>query len=275
MAPPKKTYLMVPNFDFPTDSSIQLGNLLADPFAPHRPLASLSPDKWPELTKSVQKKRAIVREEAEDANFSLWLQALQIVGAKAGVESGKTTKNEYNMDALRTSFFTVDPSDEHIKVLLDAPKVRSAMRSTFWSHPVFMISGLKVAEGFSVSSEAKRHRGGNGKLSAAITPQVSVGVDAGMSTDRGEKDSFDAGQDVVIAYQLLRISRKGRDFEVIEHHPKAAFLGDEDNEAERSEDVEIDTATADDLREVDEDVVLEEVVADDDSISVYIVSMED
>lgn len=179
------------------------------------------------------------------------------------------------MDALRTSFFKVDPSDEHIKVLLDAPKVKSAMRSTFWSRPVFMISGLKVADGFSVSSEAKRHRGGSGGVSAAITPQVSVGVDSGRSTDRGEKESFDAGQDIVIAYQLLKISRKGRDLNVSEHHPKAAFLGDEDNEPELSEEVETDTVTADDLREVDEDVVLEQVVADDDSISVYIASIEE
>ncbi|KAG0648340.1 hypothetical protein D0Z07_5175 [Hyphodiscus hymeniophilus] len=193
MTPPTKTYLMVPNFDFPTDSSIQLGNILADPFTPHRPLTSLAPDKWPEITESLQKKRALVRKEGVEANFSVWLQALQMVGAKVGAEYGKSTKSEYNMDALRTSFFKADPSDEHIKVLLSAPKVQSAMRSTFWSRPLYMISGLKIAEGFSVSSEANKHRGGSGGFSAAVTPQVSVGVDVGGSTGRGETDSFDAG----------------------------------------------------------------------------------
>jgi len=275
MAPPAKTYLMVPNFDFPTDSSIQLGNILVDPFTPHRPLASLTSDKWPELTESVQKNRAIVREEGDDANFSLWLQALQIVGAKAGVKYGKNGKNEYNMAALRTSFFRTDPNDEDIKELLNAPKVQNTMRSTFWSRPVFMISGLKVAEGFSLSSEAITHRAGNVGGSAAITPQVSLGVDSGVSGVRGEKDSFLSEENIIVAYQLLKILRKGRAIEISEHHPKAGFLGDEDKRQELSDEIEKDTATIADLSEVDEDVVLEEVMVNEEGISLYIASMQE
>lgn len=275
MAPPAKTYLMVPNFDFPTDSSIQLGNLLADPFTPHRPLTSLTSEKLPELTKSVQKKRAIVREEEDDANFSLWVQALQIVGAKTGVKYGKNTTNKYDMDTLRTSFFKTDPSDEHIKELLNAPKVQNTMRSTFWSRPVFMISGLKVAEGFSLSSEATAHHAGNLGGLAAITPQVSIGVDAGVSGVRGEKDSFYSGEDIIIAYQLLKIWRKGRAIEISEYHPKAGFLGHEDKRSELSDEIETGTVTAADLSEVDEDVVLEEVMVNEEGISLYIASMQD
>lgn len=274
MVPLASTFLMAPSFDFPIDGSIQLGNLLVDPFTPHRPLVTLAPGKLPETIESLQENRNITSKEVQHARFSMWLKALQLVDGRTGVETGQRMTTNFKMNAIRTLFLKTDPDDEDIRELLDAPKVQSAMRSTFWSRPVFLISGLKVAEGFSLRSETGTRRNADARLSAAATCEVSLGMDTGISAEMDEFNSFQSGQDIVVAYQLLKISRKRRDLAIKEYRPKAGFLGDEDRGPQLSEEFEVTTVTEEDLANVDEDVVLENVIADEDGTSILIASVE-
>lgn len=258
MAPHKKTYLLVPNFDYPVDGPISLGNIITDPFTPHRAIASLKQDEWPQLITSTQISRSIVRGEGKGLDFSIWAQVLQAIGANVGAEYGRDDATEYTMDLLRTSYFKTDPSDEAIQLLLTIPRVANAMRSTFGGQSVFMVTGVKVAEGFSLSHTKNAHSAVSLGVSAdAGIPGLSIGADTKPSKESRVADSFKAGNQIVLAYQLLRISQKGwrrKALAMNVYYPKAAFLGDEEQLKEPEDGFEAGPATIEDLAGIDESV---------------------
>ncbi|EOD50532.1 hypothetical protein UCRNP2_2694 [Neofusicoccum parvum UCRNP2] len=137
------------------------------------------------------------------------------------------------MNTLKTLSFRTDPSEESVADLLKDDRVKAAMRWPHWSHPVYVVTGLKIAEGFELSSEVETKRAIRAGGSAAVTADVSVGVQAGGSRTRKEGDSLRAGNDIVLAYQLLKIARKGwrgKAIAVDEFYPKSGFLADEEDQ---------------------------------------------
>lgn len=231
-----KTYLPAPNFDVPPDSSIRLGALLVNPFTPHRALASLATNKWPKITVTTQDDRIIEDNKQHGASFATGGQLLQSIGVKLRGEHKNNEHTKYSMKALRTEFFQEDPSEGDIKALLNTPKVQNAMQSTFWSRPLFLITGIKIAQGFSFSSNVDVQH--NGNIGADIPVPgfegIAASFDVAGSLGDSHGDSFKAGNEVVLAYRLLKISRKGwkeRRLAFEEYRSKSAFLGaDEDNE---------------------------------------------
>ena len=254
----RKTYLLVPSFDYPPGSSICLGALLADPLSPHRVLANLAEDQRPEVTTSVQKDRVITRGMGHEAAISTGAQLLQIIGAKVGGDFARDESVEYAMEALRTEFFKSDPDSGAIRELLQAPLVRDAMQSTMWSRPLYMITGLKIAEGFSLSSNSTVKRGG--KLGADVPVPAVQGLSVGFETSASKKesrgDSFKIDHEIVLAYRLLRISRKGwKDRKLVfdEYRSKAALLRSGGDDGEWGEDFEVSEASANETSEADEE----------------------
>lgn len=75
-----------------------------------------------------------------------------------------------------------------------------------WS--VYMISGLKIATGYSASESKRRDYSVGVKLPGVSVPGVSVGVDLGF--DRREEDSASEARSgsFILAMQLIKISKK-------------------------------------------------------------------
>ncbi len=271
MSPQQKLYLLAPSFDFPPDGAVRLGNLIADPFRPHRALATLPEDRWPTLTTSSQSDRTIVRETQHDGHISAMAQMLQVVSASIGGESSRRGTTELEMTALYSIFFQTDPDLDHVRQLLDVPAVQSLMRSTFWRRPLFLISGIKIARGFAASQvESRLHVAGAGATAAVASTGISVGLDASQSRNSRAGDSFQAGNDVVLAYKLLVVARKGwrsRELVLDEYRPKAGFLGDEKlaTALDKRQDMETTPATVGDLSETDEEAVLVEMPMHDET----------
>lgn len=257
-----KTYLLAPNFTFRPDGPIALGNIIADPFAPHRVLTAPDASKFaPAIETAVEHDYAIHRNAKHGVSLSIWAQFLETVKGSVGTDYSKSTSTEYTMSALKTRYFRTEPTEEEISARINVSKIRNVMRfGSVRSKPVYMVTGIKVAEGFAASTERGTQKGGKLGASAPVVEGISAGADVELTNEHGERDSFRAGDDVVFAYQLLEIGLKGwkeKTLEVKEFQSKAAFLGDESEEEESDVEVEASAATAAGLLALDrEDVSL-------------------
>ncbi|GME26961.1 carbohydrate-binding-like protein [Neofusicoccum parvum] len=216
-AEPRKTYILAPKLDFKPGGAIALGNVLGHALRPHRPLITIPQAQWPSVDESTELDRTIQRDAGRDLNVSITAQILQAVNVDNGVEGGRNVARRYTMSALKTLSFRTDPSEESVADLLKDDRVKAAMRRPHWSHPVYVVTGRRSQR------------------------DVSVGVQAGGSRTRKEGDSLRAGNDIVLAYQLLKIARKGwrgKAIAVDEFYPKSGFLADEEDQDGHKVEVE-------------------------------------
>lgn len=215
---PKKTYIVSPNFDYPPGSSISLGNVLADHFSPHRSLCRLPAVEWPSLNTSSQTEISITHGASHGANISVGAQLLDIIATKIAGDVSTAGFTEYGMDTLRTEFFEADPSEDVVRELLwqnpRATRVLYHMGSAFWPQKLFMITGVKVAVGFNMSTAQQQRQSASvgadpaGVLAAAGVP-VSADAEMGGFRERSHRTSLTAAGEVVLAYQLVTISPRG------------------------------------------------------------------
>ncbi len=275
------TYLLAPNFTFKPGGPIALGNIVADPFRPHRVLtavdaATLAKD-YPRVERFVERESRLSHDASRDASLAVWAQFLNSVGVSASGERGSTTSFEYAMETLETHYFVEDPGHEKIVACVKTPRVQAVMKAGGFgrSQPVYMVTGLKIATGFSTTREKGRHSSSAAEVSCAVpTPAGQVSVGANASGSREFKDRYESkgGEDLVFAYQLLKIELKGWKNKAVtydEFRHKAAYLSTDDDDddhydesdgedAAGGSDLEVTAtpATASDLRGGDGDIAV-------------------
>ncbi|KAI9766108.1 MAG: hypothetical protein M1840_006815 [Geoglossum simile] len=264
-----KTYLLAPNFTFQPDGPIRLGNIIADPFKPTRTLSAFDPSlSIPETVTTNEFGYTISGDKGRSLRGSVWAQFLQSASAKVSGEASDDVLTCYTMDSLEAMYFKRDPTEEEVADRVKAKKVQAAMKAgLFGLQPVYMITGLRVAKGFKMSSEVVPKREGNVGASGPVTDQVSLGGEVGLSHWSAVQESFRSGNDIIFAYQLHVIAQKGwreKRVEVDVYAPKAAFLNDEKQEDKES--IVASHATVADLCEIgaeSEDVSIDVIEAQD------------
>lgn len=259
------TYIRAPNFTL-TDSPDSpyhpwLGTIIADPLIPTRSLSKL-PTSPAKIVSVKESESSYTRSSGRSLDASIWANFLQFVSANVGGERSKDTSVTYSMSGgLETRYF--EPSDDEVVARITAePKVRAAMSAGLWGHsPVYMITGIKVAKGFSVSTSSTRTDGGHVGGSAPVTPagEVSVGGQIGGEKRSGREDfsRMADGVEIVFAYQLHVIAEKGwreKSKRIVSgiHESKAAFLSREEDNQVDTEEWETSLAYKDDLMLDDE-----------------------
>jgi hypothetical protein len=72
-----------------------------------------------------------------------------------------------------------------------------------------MITGLKIAKKFVLKGEKSKNDGVDVEGRGEVTPQVSIGgkVEASKAMN---SDGFESENDIIFAYQLLKIKPRGR-----------------------------------------------------------------
>lgn len=245
------TYLLAPNFHFkPGTGPIALGNIIADPLRPHRALTIVDAGTlkaiYPRVETITDYDRSMTRRTSRDVSMAVWAQFVQTVSAKVSGERGISVHTNYTMDALETAYFVTDPQFEEIEARLKNPRVQAVLKAGSipgLRQPVYMVTGLMVAKGFAARQERGQHRTSEEAISGNIaTPagDVGLGANLAMSASREESDMWKAGEDIVFAYQLLKIEVKGWKGTKIEYDElrhKAAYLSkDEEDDEEDDED---------------------------------------
>ena len=246
------TYILAPTFHFKSVTGpIALGNIIGDPMRPHRALTTVDTDtltmRYPRIETTTITDCSIVDGTSRNLSLAIWTQFLQTVSAKVSGGSDSSIRATFDIDTLEIAYFVVDPTLEEIEDRLEVPRVQAVIRASRLPglrNPVYMVTGMMTAKGFRTQQESTKHKTNQVELSGdAPTPigDVGLGTSLARSSDAEKSKTWKTGEDIVFAYQLLKIERKGfkgKKVSYDEYRPKAAFLAKDDGDDEEDMDVD-------------------------------------
>ena len=224
-----KSYILAPNFSFQTNGSIKIGNIVADPFRPTKPLSSLGPNTAAlETVTTTELKPSIRHVDNNSIHSSVWAQFLNVAGGHIGASSSRDMLTQYDFDSLDTTYLKHDPTEAEVEPRLRNSRVEAAMNAgLFGKQPVYMITGLKVAKGFSWKKQFVTKREGGFGVSVPVTDQIGVGGDIGRGYGNEVEETSRSANDIIFAYQLHVIKVRGKRTQTTNvdiYTPKAALL---------------------------------------------------
>lgn len=109
---------------------------------------------------------------------------------------------------------------------------------------MFLITGVQTAVGFTISSESVVTKGGSVGADvplASVVPGLELGGEVGGLRERSEEESYTVGGEVIIAYRVLAVKKRGwkRELSLADYRARdrSRMLGDEEKgeEMEASE----------------------------------------
>ncbi|KAI1251353.1 hypothetical protein MGN70_005921 [Eutypa lata] len=154
------------------------------------------------------------------------------IGGEASLKGQKTEQDEYNIQKLETL---------HQRVLA-APRCRGLSRDGKLQGAIYLITGLKIAWGATISTEGGRDYEGKaeGHVTAPTGPiDVTSQAKLGMAGDSAVSSSFSKPSDFVLGIQVQKIYHKKRFLSrertlAIKRVYKGAVLVDNDEEDEEA-----------------------------------------
>lgn len=164
-------------------------------------------------------------------------------------------------DRVETRFFT--PDKPYIEESMSSLEVRDfIVRSKFRAN-VYMIAGIKVAIGTSVTSTKLRQRKVHVQLGVdgtAVGVPLGLGPDVGVSCSRTQGTSSDGASDFVFAFRLREIIYSKRQGIMHREFSKGALFSlDDDHRKPAAERKEENREDFELLGLADEDVTAEDV----------------
>jgi hypothetical protein len=230
---PLKTYFLVPDFHFLPDGPIALGNIIEDPASPTRVLSRLDPPVSPEKVNISREKDAAYGESHSGSlTAGIWARFLQIASVNVEGTGGSDTKVDYTMSEIETHMLKHDPTDKEATERAKDPDVEFAMENgVFGDRPVYMVTAVMIARDFSFKRKAGSRLEGHVSADGAVSTEASTGAHVGGGSHMKEYGSAKATNDIVFAFRLHIIAKKGLLKKRIESRvfqSKAAFLGRDD-----------------------------------------------
>lgn len=200
-----KTYLLAPTLDTPPENAIVLGNIITDPRWPEDILNS-APLNVPNIQRSRKEGYREDNSKSRDHGGGLFAQFLQVVGIGPDVSGHYKTSHgdTLSMQTLETVYF--NPTREFVTNAAQLPEVQDyANNRHVWSlrKPLYMITGLKIARGASVTKKALKERGIHAQVTVDFTAlggaPVNVGPKLDEETSVSNQSTFEKSDDFVLA----------------------------------------------------------------------------
>ncbi|KAI9692087.1 MAG: hypothetical protein M1820_009522 [Bogoriella megaspora] len=229
MAALRPSYMLVPNWDFPADGAIALGNIVKDPKRPDRALYKANLDAA--LVTSITKNGwSFSSQDVRNGSVGLWASALAKIsglGGEASTNASRNLDDVWKCDELETRYF--EPSDDFISGALFSEIVTIYTGNRWWKS-VYMITGLKIAKGATIETTVDHSHESKGKVGidgTLVGAPVSAGPDGRYEHKKRRATRFGTNSDIVIAYRLLKITPKNHNAFKTEDYNKFALLGEE------------------------------------------------
>lgn len=131
------------------------------------------------------------------------------IGGGASFKAQKKDQIIFKAQKLETVYFHPQPS--YIKQCLQRPCVKEYLEGCRSELPIYLITGLKIARGATISTDRGRNYEGtaDGSMSAPSGP-VDIGIEAkaGMASDAAMTSSFEKPADFLLGIQVLKIYHK-------------------------------------------------------------------
>ncbi|KAK4675341.1 hypothetical protein QC764_503510 [Podospora pseudoanserina] len=227
----KKTYILAPNFTT-SPSSLRLGDILPDPLSPdliplnRKSRLPINPDDL--LPPTTVTSFSSTRKDLLTGRFGLWttlLAGLNLpMGADLGLFLERGSNDVIQVPELETGEFVA--TEEYIQRVSEQDDVKGYLTERRYRAPVYIVTGVKIARGASVSLERTREvdaRVGVSGLEgvAEVKPLLQIG------RNRLQGVAFDTASEFVLAFQVRRIKfARGR----VQHELSlkgTSMLGDE------------------------------------------------
>ncbi|PHH74714.1 hypothetical protein CDD82_4810 [Ophiocordyceps australis] len=167
-----------------------------------------------------------------------------------GFSRQKKAEDVYRIQKLETVYFCPQPS--YIKQCLQLSDVKDYNEMANYKAPVYLITGLKIAYGTTISTERGRHfeaRAGQTIQAPGYPVDIQVKAQVGASHDWGAVSSFGKPADFVLGIQVQKIYYK-RAFLVgepalrIKKVTKQAILLGDDEDGTKGEEDDVDFIVA-------------------------------
>ena len=236
--PSTPTYFLAPSCDFPADGLITLGSIITHPKTPQKSLnhrnnqrVAVPADEIQESFKDNWKDAIKV---ARHNKVTLWASFLQMIlgfgtDASVGVTQGRD--DVYKFRQLETRFF--EPDAGYIETSLKAEGVITYTSATRYKKPVYMVTGVKIARGASVTSNTLKGYEAMLKVGFDGTTLIGVPISGGpkveTSSMKGREVKFDNSSDYVFAYRVVKIKfSKDGNVKGHEDYVKGAFFSNDE-----------------------------------------------
>lgn len=138
------------------------------------------------------------------------------IGGDASLKGQKKDEDVYKIQKLETVYFYPQPS--YIKKCLQLSDVKDYNEIADYKEPVYLITGLKIAWGATISTERSREFEGKAEGGVRVPggpTDVQVKAHAGVSGESGILSSFSKPADFVLGIQVQKI-----------YYKRAFFVGD-------------------------------------------------
>lgn len=165
------------------------------------------------------------------------------VGGEASLKGQKRDEDVYKIQKLETVYF--HPQRSYISKCLHLSDVKDYLEMGNNEEPVYLITGLKIAWGATISTEREQGYEGNAGVGVAVPGgpvDIEVEAKAGVAGDSAMSSSFGKPADFVLGIQVQKIYHKKKFWSreralTVERVVKGAVLVDND-EPEKVEDAE-------------------------------------
>ncbi|KAF2821890.1 hypothetical protein CC86DRAFT_241830, partial [Ophiobolus disseminans] len=231
------TYFLSPNWNHHPGGRIAIGNIIVNPLKPHIALTKAGTGTALATDTSREKNWILSVETATNLSASLWAVVLEKINFGFSANRERIKRNKFTMSALETTTLSDHPTTEDIKKRCNDPAVKEFMRlDSMLCKLVCMVTGIKVAKDFKLEGEKSLSKGFAAEASGEVAPEVSVGGSVGVQRTNRIADEFESEGDIIFAYEVLKIKRKGwskeKTFKIEEYKTRQAFLGDETKDDE-------------------------------------------
>lgn len=241
-----KTYLFAPNFTTHLDANIQLGTIIANPFRPSKWIMKIPLDI--ETDTHIEYERSVSPGVSASVHANMFAKFLETASANIGLQSDKSILDHYTMNTLETISYKRDiTDDEAAEIVNNNTDIQYVMKnSVLGPAPVYIVTGLKIAKGFHLTSELTKSKGFSAGANIPIADQVSAGADLNVSQGKTFSEQSSTTQPIVFAYQLHAVAKRGwwknRRVDIDVYTPRAAALGSDNRRTQDT--VKVAEATA-------------------------------
>lgn len=212
----KPTYHLPPNFSIPPDGPFQLGTVIRD-FNRHAKMRPFNQSRKSRIEippgniyTDHKSGFEATRARLKAGELGIWAKFVGVdgVGAEAKVSAERSENDVYKFENVETTFFY--PESTYVSKSMELSDVKDYLSATDYKKPVFLVTGLKVANGISVQHNKSTQVAAVANV-GINNPEV-VGVQAGPGASFGVENSpgysFSSSSDIVVGIQCSKVYYK-------------------------------------------------------------------
>lgn len=205
-----KTWFLAPSWDLGPDS-VELGSIIKYPMGPIKKEYALYRPSNADIDSTIyitppKENFSFTIEQSKKRKAGMLALFLEAILLRAGAENDEQVVENYHAEQLTSKWFV--PSQSFEQKATEAVNVRNFLERTGFKEPVYMITGIRIAKGTTVTTKAIRGRSVAGWGSLDFSPaSAPAKVEGGAQDKASEKmvATFTQQAEMVFAYQLRKL----------------------------------------------------------------------